>query len=508
MTGKPPSLFVATLVQETNVFSPLPTGLQSFFGLFAAGGRVCDCDPPFPAAVLDAARRRERAGELRVVPGPCAGAQPAGRVTRTAYHALRASVLDSLARALPVDIVALELHGAMMADGYDDCEGDLLEQIRALLPSGSLIGVAIDPHAHLSAKMMCAADIVVAWKEYPHTDFRERSDELIALLIRTFRGEVRPISAVWDSGVAGIYHTHRPAVRALVDRMQSWEASGCALSVSLVHGFPWGDCADLGTRSLVVTDGDSHAATRLAQELAVAARNVALASERDEVSLKDAIDQALRETRDGGTVVLADGPDNPGGGSAGDSTFVLSELLAQEVDAACVGPLWDPGSVAIAFEAGVGARISLRIGGKTGPQSGAPIDGPVEIIALAEHGTQTFAREPVALGRAAAVRIAGIDVVLTERRVQAYSADLFTNLGVRPETKRLVVVKSSQHFHSGFAAMARRVVYLDCPGSLQTDLTGYSYRRVQRPRWPIDPEPAPISQIFVGTNPLAPEDPR
>jgi microcystin degradation protein MlrC len=480
---------MAALAQETNVFSPLPTGLQSFSGRFRLAGSHSCSEPPFPEALRHALEKRAAAGHLQWVEGPVAGAHPGGTVTRLAYESLRDQILAQLAAVQDIDIAALHLHGAMTADGYPDCEGDLLVKIRALLGPAVVVGALLDPHAQLSDAMLESTDILVAYKEYPHTDFRERAEELVELLLETQAGEIEPTAALWDSGVIGVFHTNLPEVRKLVERMRDWESSRQALSVSLIHGFPWGDVADLGTRALVICDGDLATAERLALELAEAAQALAAHAPSRATPLDVALEELAGRETTGRPIVWADSADNPGGGAAGDSTYVLAALLAHGVENACLGPLWDPGAVQVAFDAGVGARLAMRVGGKTGPLSGSPVDAEVAILALAEDASQTFAGATLPLGRTAVLRCAGIDVVVTSQRDQARGIDLFANLGVDPHARRLIVVKSSQHFYDSFAPIADHIVYLDCPGGLQLDLRQYRYRHVRRPRWPLDATP-------------------
>jgi microcystin degradation protein MlrC len=500
-----PKVFLAALAQETNVFGPLPTGLESFHGRFQVAGHTATGEPPFPEALLANLEKRRDAGAIRLVTGPIAGAQPSGLVTRRAYESLRDEIVSQLVASLPVDIVALHLHGAMIAEGYADCEGDLLERVRAASGPRTCIGTLLDPHAHLSARMLETADILVAYKEYPHTDFRERAAELVDLLLRAHYRTVRPCSALWDAGVIGVFHTRRPEARALVELMQAWERRSEALSVSLIHGFPWGDSADLGTRALVITDGDLATAERLASQLAAASRALALQAPVSTTSLDAALAELLAAAASDRPVVWADGADNPGGGAGGDSTYVLKALLESRIEEACLGPLWDPGVVDIAFNLGVGGRAKIRIGGKTGVHSGQPLDVDAEVLALENRGWQTFAGERFRLGRAAALRCSDsrIDLVVTTERDQARGTDLFTNLGIRLAGKRLIVVKSSQHFYDSFSQIASRIVYLDCPGSLQSRLAAFSYQHVERPRWPIDdvaPKPRKVAVRPARTN--------
>lgn len=492
-----PTVFAAALVQETNTFGPLPTGLDSFIGRFSIGDRNSTGQPPFPEALLGSLERRAGSGELRLIHGPVAGAHPGGVVTRFAYESLRDHILTTLTAGPPIDIVALHLHGAMIAQGYLDCEGDLLTRVRELMGPAVVIGALLDPHCHLSREMVTAADVLIAYKEYPHVDFRERADELVAILLRVSRGEVRPHTAVWDSGVIGIYHTNRPEVRTLVDRMRTWEDTGRILSASLIHGFPWGDSPDLGTRALVISDGDLAAADRLAAELADSAQSVAIGSPTCETPLATALEQLTDSASIGSPTVWADSADNPGGGAAGDSTYVLRALIERGATGVCLGPLWDPAAVAVAFNVGVGGYTAIRLGGKTGPLSGEPLDLQVEVLALANQASQTFAGAQFPLGRCAALRCAGIDVVVTTERDQARGIDLFTGLGVQPTGKRLMVVKSSQHFYDSFSKTAAKVVYLDCPGSLRPHLESYPYQHVSRPRWPLDAAPSAPRRVLL-----------
>ncbi|HEY1092418.1 MAG TPA: MlrC C-terminal domain-containing protein, partial [Burkholderiaceae bacterium] len=189
-----------------------------------------------------------------------------------------------------------------------------------------------------------------------------------------------------------------------------------------------------------------------------------------------------------GLVVLADSADNPGGGAACDSTFILRALLERGVRDAALGMLWDPQAVAIATSAGVGARLPLRVGGKVGPMSGDPLDLDVEVLACrsdaSQRGLVPGSRDP--LGAAVALRVQGVDVVLNSIRQQVFSPDCFTEMGVDLSSKRLVVVKSTQHFRAGFDPLVVRTVYADTPGSLRVNLGELPYRHLRRPLWPID----------------------
>lgn len=484
LDARPLRAFTAGLGVESNTFSTLHVGLEAFAQTFLY--RPGEHPPQLTevSAPLYLLRQRVRERGWSLVEGTYAFALPGGRVERSAYETLRDEILAQLEAAGDVDMVALSLHGAMCADGYDDCEGDLLARVRRIVGPGIPVGVEFDPHAHLSAAMVDNADVLVAFKEYPHTDFLERGIELLDLLERCARSGWRPHRAVFDCRTIGRFHTLREPMKGFVREMVAAEADAGIASVSLVHGFPWGDVSDMGAKVLVLADEASLAES-------VAARfGHALQAIRDRtfappLPLREALADALAYPS--GPVVLADVSDNPGGGAPGDSTLLLEHVIASGASA-CVGPVWDPESVAAAHAAGTGARLSVRLGGKGGPGSGRPLDLDVEVVGLAEEASQDWAGTCMSLGPACALRVGRVDIMVSTLRDQAYSPGLFRCVGLDPAASRLVVVKSAQHFVAGFAPMARAIVLASGGGPLETDFRRIPYRNLGRPMWPLDME--------------------
>jgi microcystin degradation protein MlrC len=476
--------FTAGFGAETNTFSGLYIGLDEFRDGFLFGPYTHPPELTEVSAPLFVLREeRERRG-WEVIEGTYAFALPGGRVGFRTYELLRDRILSELRAALPVDFVALSMHGAMAAVGCDDCEGDLLEAIRQIIGPDVPLGVEIDPHAHLSSAMTGNADLIVAMREYPHTDFLARGRELIGLLERAAEGSVRPVTAVHDCRLIGRFHTLREPMRGFVDRMEHLLGNTPELlSISFVHGFPWGDTADMGAKMLVIANEDPALAERTA-----AALGREIESMRDEtflppIGIAEALEQALRAG--GRPVVIADVGDNPGGGAGGDSTTLVRALLERDVDA-CLGPLWDPMAVRVMMAAGPGAKVALRIGGKVGPASGLPLDAEAEILAVEPAAYQTWAGTRMKLGAAGAVRIGKVRLVICSIRDQAYGPDLFTNLGIEPRGLSIVAVKSAQHFMAGFAPIAHTVLLAGGGGPLETDFRRVPYRNIQRPKWPLD----------------------
>ena len=478
-------VFTGGLATETNTFAPMPTGLASFRdrGYHPAGKHPEELT--FFAGPLHAARLRAKALGWDVVEGMVAAAQPSGTTTRAAYETLRDELLGDLRGALPVDMVVLGLHGAMVADGYDDCEGDLLARVRALVGPKTVVGAELDPHNHLTPAMLANADLLISFKEYPHTDILERAHELVDLCAAQVEGKVKLVGAAVDCEMLVTMHTSRDPARSFVDRIQALEGKDGILSISVSHGFAWGDTEHMGTQVLVYADGEAAKAQALARRLADE-----LIGLREQLGVRyPSIDEALDEALafDGGPVVLADGADNPGGGAASDATFFLRRIVERGLRDVAIGPFWDPLAARIAIEAGVGARLALRIGGKVSPLSGDPIDLECMVKAIRlEHVQSGLSNTRVEMGASALVEANGVEILLCSLRNQAMGTDLFTGIGCDLATKKIVVVKSSQHFHASYSKIAKRVIYAAAPGAVTHDLRTLPYRKVRRPKWPLD----------------------
>lgn len=481
-------IYCASLVHESHSLSPIPTGLDSYRELFlyrpSTGEGREQLEARTPPGHL---RLRVREAGHELVDGLHAGAAPSAPTVRPAYEALREELLESLRTAAPVDAVLLYLHGAQLAEGYDDCEGDVLSRVRRIVGPGVPIGVEVDLHANISRAMVENSDVLMTCKEYPHVDFGERAKELLDLIERTARGEVRPVAALRRVPMTGFFHTTREPMRGFVDEAMALEGGDGILSVSIAHGFGYSDTPETGAAIMVVADRDISCADSLADSLAGRFFAMREAIAAPVMPLVTALEEAL--SAGAFPVVIADTSDNPGGGAAGDSTTILEALLRRGVGDAALALLWDPGAVRIAEAAGVGARLPMRVGGKVGPGSGDPLDVEAEVTALSDTATQMQFGAPAPLGHAAALRIDGVTVIVNSLRNQVFDAACFSKLGVDPRAQKLLVVKSSQHFHAAFAPFAAKILYAEGAGTVATDLSTFPFRRIARPLWPLDRPP-------------------
>ncbi len=483
-------LFAATIATETNTFSPMPTSLAGYReSVFLRPGEHPDDAPLMCTSPLWVARRRARADAFTLIEGSCFAASPAGTTVRKDYELMRDEILAQAREAMPLDGVLLGLHGAMVADGYDDVEGDVLERLRAIVGPKCVIGVELDLHCHLTVKRVELADVIVLYKEFPHVDVAERAEELLDLVLGTIRREIAPVMSLYDCRQISSYPTTLPLMRAFVDKVKAMEGKGGVLSISIGHCFPYADVPELGGRILVVMDRDKAAgdalATRVGEEF-VSMRGKTMPRYFD---VDSGIGEAL--AFDGMPVVMADPADNAGGGAPSDNTTILRRLIERNVPSAALGPIWDPVAVRLCFDAGLDGELALRFGGKIGPASGPPVDARVKVIGLKRDAWQGFGPTQVPLGDCAAIRTGGVEVVLISNRTQALGLELFRNVGIEPTRRKLVVVKSTNHFMGAFGPVAKKVLYVESDGPLSRDYTRIPYTRVQRPIWPLDRETTP-----------------
>ena len=480
-------VFTAALGTETNTFSPLPTGLRSFAERMLWRPGEHPDHPTEQTALLWTCRERGRRLGWRVIEGTCAWAAPGGITTRQAYELLRDEILQQLSEAMPVDIVALGMHGAMVAEGYSDCEGDLLMRARRIVGPSVPIGVEMDPHGHLTKAMTDNTTAIIAFKEYPHVDYLDRANEVLDILLAACQGTIRPRMFTFDCAMIGLYYTTSEPMRSFLSTLRSFERETGVLSISVIHSFPWADVPDQGTKILLVGDGESPRYEEIVRILGRQLYQLRGRTTPTFLSWSEALDRFRNTTER--PVVIADTADNPGGGAPGDATFGLREVISRGLTRVAIGPFYDPMALGIAFDAGEGSIVNLRIGGKLSVTSGLPVDVRATVRKLVRNAQQTFAGQLEPMGDAACISFDGIDMVVTSQRCQAFGPDLFHNLGIDPSQSALVIVKSTHHFHHGFKSIAGTIFYVTGEGALNLDFRALQFKNITRPRWPLQTTP-------------------
>ncbi len=482
---------IGGLVHETNTFAPLLTKLDAF-RQEEGGALVERWRGSFSS--LGGALRGLDAAQYGSVPLLYATAMPSGLITGDAYHVLLERLLTLLREAAPLDGVLLVLHGAMVAQGQDDCEGEILERVRAIVGDECPVVAVLDMHGSLTPAMVNAADALVAFNQNPHLDTYDRGMEAARLLRRILEEGVKPTKALVRPPLllnALATGTARLPLRAVQEQAEIFRRDSRVLNISIMGGFAYSDIPDAGVSVLVTTDGDAALAREMAQTLAEVAWEHREAARDSGVPVTEAVRRALGAEHF--PVVLADIGDNVGGGSPGDGTVLLSALLAAGAQDAVV-VLADPEAVRQAWDAGVGAEIDLPVGGKADGWHGdpVPVRGVVENLTdgrFTTGGKDHFANiygRAVEMGRCARLRCGGITLLLTERKTPPGDLEQLRSQGIAPEAQKIIIVKSTIAFRGAYEAIAADIIEVDTPGLCAASLSGFQYQKLRRPLYPLD----------------------
>jgi microcystin degradation protein MlrC len=353
-----------------------------------------------------------------------------------------------------------------------------------------VIGCELDPHSHLSPAMHDNA-ILMCYRENPHIDISLRGRELVDLLLRTARREVQPVTSVFNCRMADVFQTQREPMKGFVARMRAMEGCDGVLSISIVHGFRRADIPLLGTQVIVITDDNASRGAELAERLGRELFEMRGQCADPTQPMDEAVATALAwDAATLGPLVLAEMADNPGGGSPGDATYVLKALIDAGIDRIAAGVFIDPLAVRCAIDAGLGARLTMRVGGKACPLSGPPLDLEVTVTAIDPAAKIVIGGDTIVpMGRAVALRFANGELLLAENRNQTYGPSIFADLGIDLRCQRVILVKSAQHFKAHFADITQHSLTLDSPGVCVADVTKLPFKRLTRPLWPWDENP-------------------
>ncbi len=486
-------VLMAQVMHETNTFSRLPTDLDAFRARYLhLGDEVVKAfrgTKSETAAFLDAA---EEKGWTAVHP-VAAAATPSGIVTREAWEFLAGEVVKA-ARPRP-DGILLALHGAMVTETADDAEGDLLARLRAVVGPDVPIMVTLDLHANITDRMAELASALIPYRTYPHVDQYERGRQAADLLDRAMKGEIRPVTVVARRPtIDGMDHgrtTSPGPMRDLLERAGRFESEFGILVVGLNAGFGWADIAEAGPSVTVTANGGSNRARQIAEELMDEVWERRAESTSRFLTVDQAMARLKAEPPADKPWVLADVTDNPGGGGYGDATRLLEGMIAADLQDACFCPITDPEAVAACKAAGLGATLTLPIGGKIDPAFGAPITvtGTVQYLG---NGDFTFdgpmwAGLKNSMGDVAVLKVGGIEIVLASNRFQVTDHQHFLSVGIDPKAKAVIGLKSSQHFRAAYQPIAREVLTVNSEALTNPDYTLFRYRKLRRPIWPLNP---------------------
>src|SRR5437016_4899476 len=443
--GGPVRFFVAMFSHETNTFSTIPTDRRQFEARdLRYGGELLEAyrgTGTCLGGMIEAAGARG----VTLVPSLAAAASPAGRVTADFYEATTRRLLDDLRGPGRLAGVLLDLDGPMVPEGLEDGEGDLLRAVRATVGSAVPVVATLDFHANVTAEMVRHTTLLHGYKTYPHVDMDARGREATERLRDVVAKRRRPTVA-WRQPplippIAGQL-TARGPMRRLYDRAAEMERDPRVVTISIFAGFPLADIRDAGLSVYVATDGDPDIA------------------------------------------------DNTGGGAAGDTTEILRELLRVGARPATVACVWDADAVQACARAGVGATVTVDVGGKVDPSHGAPVRVTGRVRTLGDgrfvHKGPMLRGLEGRLGPTAVLDVNDLKIILISLRWQTLDPEMLRVVGVDPAAERILVVKSSVHYRAAFEPLAHAIIEVDAPGLSSSNLARFTFKHVRRPIFPLD----------------------
>ncbi|MGE0874085.1 MAG: M81 family metallopeptidase [Burkholderiales bacterium] len=477
---------------ETNTFAP---ALADYAAFEAGGGwpGVQYGDALFagveganiPAA---GAVQALRASGHALVGTAWAAASPSAHVTRDAYERIAGEMIARLAAAGPLDGVYLDLHGAMVAEHFDDGEGELLRRVRAALGPRVPVVASLDLHANVTRAMSAIADGMVAYRTYPHVDMADTGARAARLLEQTLRAGHRLAGEhrVFDflTGIPSQCSFIDPCRGIYAELGELEQTHGVTLSFT--PGFPMADFAECGMAVF------GHGADAKALQRAIAALHERIAGAEKDFALElhsadEAVARARARGEPGRPVVMADTQDNPGAGGNGDTTGLLAALVRQNAPGATLGMLVDGESARRAHEAGAGATLAFSLGGRSQVPGDAPFEGEFTVEKLGDGrftcSGPMFKGFRMTLGPMALLRsraAPGVRVVLASRKCQAADQEMFRHVGVEPRRERMLALKSSVHFRADFQPIAKEVLVVRSPGPALADPAEFKWTKLRR----------------------------
>jgi len=481
---------IGMFAHETNTFCPGFTELEAFQAReWEVGDEIIANNTGVRNDLGGMIAAAETLG-IELAPTLATTTQPSATVSCHAYETIRDTLFAQLQAVGEVDAICLTLHGAGTADGIDDMEGTFLQELRALVGYEIPIVVSLDLHGNTTQTMLDNATALFYCHEYPHIDMYERGYEIVEVaagivagtIVPTMHLEILPAIIPTTTSFSG-------PVKTINERCFAWEEKPGVLDCNFTHGFPHTDVSVVHTSVLVVTNNDAALAKEIAQDIATFTLGMLDEFIDTLPGAEEAVQLALAATEL--PVVIAEVSDNCGGGAPGDGTHLLRALLAANEPDTAFGFIVDAEVAAQAHDAGVGATIAIRLGGRTDELHGAPIETEAYVKVLTDGEfvltTPMGAGQKVGLGKMARLVIGNVDVIVGSRRAQTFDPEVFQLHGIDVRRLRIAALKSQQHFRAGFEPIAGTVIRADPPGLTTSTLTHLPYARISRPIWPLDP---------------------
>ncbi|MDR6550495.1 M81 family metallopeptidase [Paenibacillus qinlingensis] len=483
---------VAGILHETNTFAPGITDIAHFREQWTMGGDAFVARYAGTRTTMGGVIAAAAVQGVSLLPGLYVAATPSGMVEAVTGDTLIDALVDTIDSRS--DGLLLIMHGAMVSEQYADYEGECLRRLRAKLGPDFPIAMTIDLHGNISQAMVRHADLIVGYDTYPHVDMYERAVEAFDLLVRSIRGEIRPVRAMVHTGMLVVPQgmlTSVGSMKLIMDHAFEMERMPGVLNVTVAGGFPYSDVPDAGMSVVVTTDGDSGLAERCAAELAQMAIDRKETFNVSYATPREAVTEALAQLE--GPVILAEGSDNVGGGAPADATHLLAELINVPKKAFIV--IRDPEAVKVAYWHGIGGLFEGLVGGKSDSLHGTPVAVKGKIRLLFDghyrHAGPYMTGQHAEMGLTAVVECGLLTLVLTEKRVAPWDVGHVRSVGLWPGDYHMIVAKSALAWQTAFGSFAKHVINVDSPGCCNANLAHFQYQHVSRPIYPMDSLPQP-----------------
>lgn len=406
-------------------------------------------------------------------------ANPTGPVTGDVFDYALREILSAIEKNAPVDGVLLALHGAMVAVGHPDGEGDLLEEIRTAVGADVPIIVSLDLHSNTTKKMAENATALIPYECYPHTDTYKTGLRAAHMMQDTLDGKIHPQMAFrLVPYLLPLFPSEEPEMKCIYDKTAEMKKTKGVLFPGFCHGFFAADIEEMGMGITIVTDGDRPLAEEMADELFVFISERTPTLKRTFPTLDAVLEKALSSDK---PFVIADASDNPGTGAFSDSTHILREILKRGIRDAILATIVDPESVTKCEAAGVGSTVRLALGGKSDPRfSGGPLDVTAYVKMISDGKYVAKAKiapgEIIKHGKTAVVEIEGNTVLIASIPRQPWDTEVFYSHGIRPEEHKIIITKSAVHYRAAYGEITDRLEAVALPGIANPVPDGYPFQ--------------------------------
>ncbi|MEX1211330.1 MAG: M81 family metallopeptidase [Balneolaceae bacterium] len=431
-----------------------------------------------------------RKQNVNLYAGLMAGATPMGPVTDHAFETMLERLIETLKEGPELDGIILHLHGAMVVESFPSGDEEIVRRVREAFGEEMPIAVTHDFHANITEETVRLSDILITFKENPHVDTYDRGVQAVDVLSRVIRGEVDPVQAIVKPPM--VYNivfqsTFNEPLLPVVDESKALEENPDILAASVSGGYQYADVPGMGPSIVIVTDGNAKLAKREADRLGEMLWETRHETVLEEPQPVEAVRQAIEH--DGRPVLLIDMGDNIGGGSAGDSTFLLEELLSQGAEG-FVMVIYDPEAYAMAESAGVGESFDFEVGGKTDNMHGDPVRIRGQIRSLhvgrymepeVRHGGGRYWN----MGKTAVIHLEGSSldepnlVLLTTERSSPNSAHQLISNGVYLDRQKIIVVKGAIAPRAAYEPIVDIMIPVDSPGATAVNPEWFEYEHVR-----------------------------